>query len=84
MLIHFIPPSLPGPKDPQAQTFAGVVQEDARQGHHRADCPGLQGHLQAGLGGQSAEPGGAAVLRGRLLAQRARRKHSGVGAGKDF
>ena len=39
-----------------------MVQKDPRQGHHRADRPGLQGHLQAGAGGQHPDAGRAALL----------------------
>ena len=42
-------------------SLAGVVQEDAGQGHHRADRAGLQRHLQAGPRGQHPVASGAAL-----------------------
>ena len=47
-----------------------MVQKDAGQGHHREDRARLQGHLQAGAGGQPPVRGRASLLRRRLLAQR--------------
>ena len=58
-----------------------MVQKDPGQGHHRADRPGLQGHLQAGAGGQHSDAGRAALLRGRLLAKRHGGQHQRVGGG---
>lgn len=59
-----------------------MVQEDVGQGHHRTHRARLQGHLQAGPRGQHPDARRAALLRGRLLAQRHGGQHQGAGGGR--